>query len=598
MPAAIAGRAVEAADDMTHIDPAFLQHLETLFGQAQAAKGRGDWSQAVGRYEQALELTLAELSRAVASAAATSPLADCAGCPQRATRTWPAQAYPIRYLTLDAIPANSDFDLLGVLFDLLRQRLLDPAGMVTWREGSDRHPDFEALSRMLGHYGVAQWLPSDGLHAVQAMEAVLKSRRGGVEIILDAGCRDTYRARHGQDRYAELRGRIVHYASLAPIALHYRIDEDNHGPADREGFLALCGDIDAHHVILAPERGRRLSVAALAACAQLMRALGERGVRVDPGCAAEWRWRFPEQAEAPSNTPARAHPRGEYVNAGSQTIALTPASPDHHAALSLAPRLRFLHIPKTAGSSFQDCLMRLYPGEPFLFTRDSEIDLRRWQHIPPEIRRGARLVSGYAARLTGLDEIDVLPTLCFLREPLARVRSFCAHVSEGKSDYLRHRFPPGAFDLDALLASDVAELDNLQARMLLGLGDWEAEDLADPAAPRRAFEVLADLTAFGLVERFDDSLMLFPRQLGWPAWPVYPRLNVRSDQRPLNFEVRHLDILRRRNAVDLALYALATPVFEQRLAARVPDLARQLAEFETHQALFSRVWRAAMLEHH
>ncbi|BBL70076.1 hypothetical protein [Methylogaea oryzae] len=256
---------------------------------------------------------------------------------------------------------------------------------------------------------------------------------------------------------------------------------------------------------------------------------------------------------------------------------------------SVPARLRFLHIPKTAGTSFHDCLQRLYPGGEFQFTGDLTEDLERWRALSAEQRLDIRLISGHAPYITNEAEIDTVPAITLLRDPIARVRSYCQHVSEGKIASLLTRFPPDDFDLNELLQSDAgSELDNLQTRQLLGIGGL-AEDPDDPAAVYHALEILADLTAFGLTERFEQSLMLFRRRLGWTMWPVYRRLNAAAPHQRLRFEPSHEALLRRRNAVDLQLYVMAASLFEQRLAAMVPDLAEQMEAFAKHQAIFTQI---------
>jgi hypothetical protein len=229
-------------------------------------------------------------------------------------------------------------------------------------------------------------------------------------------------------------------------------------------------------------------------------------------------------------------------------------------------RLRFLHIPKTAGTSFLDCLERLYPGEQFVFSGDLPVDLDNYRKLDPTIRDRITLFAGHAPRVTGEEAIDALPTVTFLRHPISRVMSFCQHVSEGKSPYLVEAFPPEAFDLDAFLASENVELSNLQTRMLLGHGSYELPDTDPDALAARAVRVLRDdITCFGIVEHFDLSLIMFRRTFGWKR-VLWRRLN-RQGSRRIRFSAEQIKRVEQNNTVDRAVYTWAVKLFQQRLDA-------------------------------
>ena len=135
-------------------------------------------------------------------------------------------------------------------------------------------------------------------------------------------------------------------------------------------------------------------------------------------------------------------------------------------------RLRFLHIAKTAGTTFRAVLDRQYsPNEIFAFTGDVPADVQRFNALPKEDRSGFRLFIGHAPIISGIEAADNAETITFLRNPVSRVKSFCNHVAEGKSPYLRDEFPPDRFDLDRFLDSGNNELSNLQTKMLINRAD-------------------------------------------------------------------------------------------------------------------------------
>lgn len=252
-------------------------------------------------------------------------------------------------------------------------------------------------------------------------------------------------------------------------------------------------------------------------------------------------------------------------------------------------KIRFLHIPKTAGTSFSNCLRRIYKANRFknnvfVFLGDFPQDLSRYQRLDAAERSRITVVSGHAPLVTGVTEIDRLPTLTFLRDPVERVKSACQYLSEGRTGTL----PPGNFDLDGLFAEEGnLWLRNLQTRMLLGVQGYDL-----PAGdPRRlveqALEVLQGrLACFGITEYFDDSLLLFQQALRWKRYPVYTKLNQRNPGKLLRFSASQLDWIREANAIDIQLYEGAVRLFHARIAASSAEIEARRRVFSIQQTLY------------
>jgi hypothetical protein len=251
-------------------------------------------------------------------------------------------------------------------------------------------------------------------------------------------------------------------------------------------------------------------------------------------------------------------------------------------------RIRFLHIPKTAGTSFTDCLARIYPGEKFVFTGLLKDDFERYRAMEASERERIALISGHCPRITGIPEIDKLPIITLLRDPIEQVKSHCQHVSEGKNPYWRELYPPGTFELDEFLESGHLVLSNLQTKMLLGDEGYRPITGETRALVDEVLHVLQnDIVCFGIVEEFDTSLMWFRRRLGWKQWPVYRRLNVASESKRLTFSSDQIAKIRALNAVDIEVYARALDVFHAELARISDYLAANLEIFEQEQRLWA-----------
>lgn len=232
----------------------------------------------------------------------------------------------------------------------------------------------------------------------------------------------------------------------------------------------------------------------------------------------------------------------------------------------LMERIRFLHIPKTAGTTFLDILKRQYKGwGVFPFTGEIPFDIECYRSLDEDRKKKIKVFTGHAPMVTGLEEADQARIITFLRHPVSRVKSFCQHVSEGKSGYLRELFPPERFDLDKFLDSGNDELVNLETKMLINRGACASPDLLNGMTVSEAREMALDnlfnkITVYGLQEYFDESLILFSADLKWKL-PFYTSANKKKSNRLLEFKEDHLEKIKALNQIDIQVYEAAKEKF-------------------------------------
>lgn len=208
------------------------------------------------------------------------------------------------------------------------------------------------------------------------------------------------------------------------------------------------------------------------------------------------------------------------------------------------PLLAFLHIAKTGGRSVETMLRSSYgpaychalpwrrplrPGEagrPLAIATYDRDDLRRLRRLCPFMRA----VGGHAVTLwSGLHDVQPVRYFAFLREPVARMASH----------YQFHRATvPAPLDLDGWCAWH--EPRELQTKYFSADGD-----------PRAAIAAIERHGVFvGLLERFDESLLLLRRLAAPELNPAYRRENTAGSN-------------------SLAKRMLADPATRSRLAALV-----------------------------
>lgn len=141
------------------------------------------------------------------------------------------------------------------------------------------------------------------------------------------------------------------------------------------------------------------------------------------------------------------------------------------------------------------------------------------------------------------------------------------------------------------------EQATLQLRRIIG-GDDVYAAMRDPLPPD-AVEVAkrhieADFRVVGLVERFDETLLLLKAAFGWGNI-LHGRRNVapnRDQQAKISPEAAAR--LAALIAPELELYEWAMARFEAKIRAQPPEFAEALARFRARNRLYSRVWDASI----
>jgi hypothetical protein len=222
-------------------------------------------------------------------------------------------------------------------------------------------------------------------------------------------------------------------------------------------------------------------------------------------------------------------------------------------------RVIFIHIPKAAGQTIYAIAGRQYRRDEILI-----LGARVGQVSPPTLEQavGAKIILGHIH--FGLHQhLDGENTyVTFLREPVSRVLSLYRYIATSPRHHL-HAQVVNTTLIDFVSGQlDAEEVENGQVRQIAGLtrGVPDASDLA-----RAKQNLVEACRVVGLVERFDESIILLKRSLGW-RMPFYVRKNVtQAASLSDSTDDQALHIIRRRNALDIELYQFACELFEERI---------------------------------
>lgn len=268
---------------------------------------------------------------------------------------------------------------------------------------------------------------------------------------------------------------------------------------------------------------------------------------------------------------------------------------DHSAAQDPAGQdgrptvLVFLHIPKAGGTTLGHVISRQYPPEAYCEVTFDRLDtFDRFFALSDRELEKIRCIKGHFpfGIHTRVPARPVYVTM--LRDPVKRFISEYRFLKE---------FPRVRPDLpvpDEALASFGAYLDhciaagalNWQVRQAGGFLPLGELTVPLPPLPADALEqAIANLdrhcVVTGVLPRFDESLVLMKRKLGWEKGIHYLRENVNKAPQPTG-DVSEADRRRLFDHVELdrKLYAYAEQRLERDLAAQGPDFAEELARFK------------------
>lgn len=233
----------------------------------------------------------------------------------------------------------------------------------------------------------------------------------------------------------------------------------------------------------------------------------------------------------------------------------------------------FVHIPKAGGSTLHRIIDRQYPRRTIL-----RLDMQRsdWPAVIAGIsekqKQEALCLRGHMPY--GVHKFIARETryITILRDPVKRF------VSKYKN-LLREpeRAPELGIPLDRLgTLEDFTAFQvernamNFQTRMIAGYLDLANPLPPYPPLPADALEVALrnierDFAVVGIMERFDESLVLMKQALGWGTL-LYARQNVSyQGLKPAQIPQETLDLIRAHNSLDDEMYRWARAELDRKI---------------------------------
>ena len=234
----------------------------------------------------------------------------------------------------------------------------------------------------------------------------------------------------------------------------------------------------------------------------------------------------------------------------------------------------FLHVPKTAGSSIRTLLKQNYAADAMIAFSGDLKSVEWYRAAPVAVRARHALVHGHFQH--GLHEgVGDYTYFTFLRDPVDRHFSDYHFLKRYEAHPMHAAIASGEIGLQDW--AGIFERHPMYRNITTGYISGEgAKRQADRASLERAkFNLRRDFTFCGLTERFDESVLILARRLGWRSI-FYLTKNVSADRAvPDDLHER----TRAHLALDYELYAFAQRAFDEAPELSDPFFAAALTEY-------------------
>ena len=154
---------------------------------------------------------------------------------------------------------------------------------------------------------------------------------------------------------------------------------------------------------------------------------------------------------------------------------------------------------------------------------------------------------------------------------------------------MQSRIKNGNLSLEGFVSSGITlDTDNAQTRILSGespkFGQCSQEILEKAKS-----NLKQHFAATGLTERFDESIMLIHKIMGWPT-PFYAKQNVSSNSaKEQSPPQRTIETIKQFNQFDIQLYDFAETLLNEQLEKQPPSFAREIEEFKIANRLVAEL---------
>lgn len=246
------------------------------------------------------------------------------------------------------------------------------------------------------------------------------------------------------------------------------------------------------------------------------------------------------------------------------------------AKIIMKPKVIFIHIPKTAGTSFyENCY---YQYSLFSFFRyldyqhgdltqvSDDFRIQDYKALPELLRRRILLHAGHMPFGFHTASHDDFRYATFLRDPVSRIVSNYHHMKLHAHPMNKVINEEGISLKDFIADSRFQDGQNFMTRILSGtFGQIDVDERCYLAA---LSNIEKHQVLVGIQEYFEESLALFAMELGWKKPLIFTHANKGGLERE-GVDLQLTEWIRDKNQWDVRLYEVMKKSFERKLQANI-----------------------------
>jgi hypothetical protein len=247
------------------------------------------------------------------------------------------------------------------------------------------------------------------------------------------------------------------------------------------------------------------------------------------------------------------------------------------------PHIIFLHLPKAGGMTFRSLLRKQYPGSRiFEIGADVAQQIKQFKDMDAQQREQIKLFMGHMSHGLHRYFSESSTYITMLRDPVERVFSEYRFLSSNR-DHELFKVLHGLSFKEYLEVDPTRQGSNGQTRLLSGIaynGEIGIPDVRplEETDFKRAMENLKKYyPSVGLLDKYDESLMLWRKELGW-RFPFYLKKNI-TTKTMSQLSKSDVGMVNIKNQFDLALYQQAEKMLNEKLESQSYLFRKQLSLF-------------------
>ena len=247
----------------------------------------------------------------------------------------------------------------------------------------------------------------------------------------------------------------------------------------------------------------------------------------------------------------------------------------------------FLHMPKTAGTTFYDAIKFQYrKREIFTCSGIIENSVEMFNQLPDVKKQQIKFFKGHMT--FGLHQFLTQPStyISILRHPTKRFISLYYYLQQSTT-HAQHHHVVGKSLHD--FAQNQVIHHNFQTRFIAGRSAFDSACSDEEKLAIAKANIDTHFAAIGIQERFDESLILFKHVLGWKNLPLYVRQNKSKKPDHLDIEQSTIDLIEEKNSLDMQLYDYANQKLDQEIAKLDTEFVRSLDNFKKANRLYAPI---------